>query len=134
MADVGTDTWCRTTLVTTRRESGRPRIINRICRRLRTPRGSLYFHPGYGLDIESYLGEELTSDRTRRLVRDVAAEVEAESTVHEDSVIVESSETVLNGVAAIDLRIRCTTKAGPLDFVVSVAAVTLELLGVRGDA
>jgi hypothetical protein len=129
--DLGTDMWCRFGVVSTRVERGKDRVINRICRRITTPRGRLHFHPDYGIDMTTFIGAEHSPERTRRIESELRAEIEAEATVDASSVRVDTVETVVNHVTSLDFQIRANTTQGPVDFVATVNAVTLDLLGVR---
>lgn len=131
--DFGRDLWCRTELVTTRIAKGVDLVINRMVRRLTTKKGTLRYHPEWGIDVTEYVGAEFTpdGDQGRRMQNDIVAEIEDEPTVLRGSV--ESSVLEVKGPTSTTFEISVSgeLRTGPFEFVISIDKVTLELIGVR---
>ena len=134
MVDIGKDMWCRGSLVTTREESGSDRVVNRLVRRLTTPRGRLHFHPDYGIDMTNVIGEEVTEEGLRRLRVAVVNEVEADRAIVDDSVAADITTIAGPQDTALQIAVRGDSEVGPFDFNVTVDLVTLTVLGVSEAA
>lgn len=61
--------------------SGRRVVMEAVLKRLSTPRGMLWAHPDYGLDLRNYIGEQITDATLAQLRSDVQAECENDERV-----------------------------------------------------
>lgn len=104
-------------------EDGRV-IAEAVARRLSTKRGTMPFHPDYGLDLRDYLNEAVTPDVLYRLK--AAVELECE----QDERVQSATATITYSLATQQLRvaIEVVTNTENLRFVLSVSQVSVELL------
>ncbi len=131
--DFGRDLWCRNQLVSTRYARGVELVVNAIIRRIRTAKGTLKYHPNYGIDLE-LIGLELVPGTIARIEAELVAQVEAERRVLAGSVAVSVTPVVLSDRTNLQISISGACAAGPFDFVTTIDRVTLEILGVRRAA
>ena len=126
--DYGTDLWARQTLSTTRTVKGVALIVNALVRRLTTPKGRLIFHRGYGLALDSYVGDEMATATRFRVETEVRDQIESDPRIYRDSVRVSVVEVA--GPNGSDLQISASgdSQLGPFDFVATVDKVNLSLL------
>lgn len=96
-----------------------------LLRRLITPRGTLLDDPTFGYDIRSRLNDGLTAADLAQLRALVVAECERDERV----------ETVSAAVAIVGSALRVTltgrSSAGPFRLVLSVSAVTADVLAAE---
>jgi phage baseplate assembly protein W len=98
-------------------------LIQALLRRLSTRRGTLAFHPDYGLDLRDYLLDSVTEDTAHRIRSDVIQECEEDERVESADASVEwdaATETL-----SIDVTVEAA--AGPFDFVVEVSKLAITL-------
>jgi hypothetical protein len=100
---------------------------NALARRLVTPRGGLFYDPNYGLDVRAFVNAGFTAQQLAQVQADIAAEVSKDERVENPQVTVVSN--VQTGSMAI--TIVCELAEGPFQFLVSVNALTVELLRVE---
>lgn len=100
-------------------------LAEALCRRLTTPRGTLPFHPDYGLDLRSFLNESMTQDLLYRL----KAAVERECELDERVVTASAAITFTPATQALRVRLSVTTGSGPFRFVLNVTSLTVQMLG-----
>lgn len=127
----GIEVWCRLSLVTTRFARGVDVLINALIRRITTPRGTLYFHPDYGLDVREYVGLELTPSTRTRIQSEVEQQIEADPRVYAGTVDVQVREVVEGNFTTLEIEISGQARGGPFAFVVPINKVTLEILNIR---
>jgi phage baseplate assembly protein W len=99
-------------------------VAEALARRLSTPRGTLPFHPDYGLDVREYLNEAVTQDALYRMKAAVELECEQDERVEN----AEATITYSASTQTLRLSIEATTTTGPLRFVLNVSQVSVELL------
>lgn len=99
-------------------------IAEALARRLSTPRGSLPFHPDYGLDLRSYLNEAVTADLLYRMK--AAVELECEQDERIDGA--KATITYAQSTMSMKVRVDVTTTTAALRFVLSVSQVSVDLL------
>jgi len=128
--DFGRDLHATTTLDTTRVVRGVQLVVNALLRRLRTRRGTLYFHPNYGSFAEP-IGESTEPADLARLEAQYRTTVEADSRVAPGSAVVTVTVSQVDAATRLDVRIECDTAEGPVDLVLSVDKLTLAILGIR---
>lgn len=126
----GRDLWARRTLVTTREAKGIDVLVNALVRRITTPKGTNYYHPDYGVDVE-IVGEEIRPGTILRFTNELLAQVQSDNRVVKGSVFVDVKEVKTATVTNLEYTIRGDSELGPFDFVTTVDRVTLELLGVK---
>lgn len=123
--DFGTDVSCTDdldpyfTLV-----SGRLALAQACYRRLTTRRGSLPFHPEYGLDLRSYLSQALTPAKIFEINSAIAAELRKDERITRAIVRTTSVEQAASFVCRIEL----VTAKGPFKFTIRADQVTVALL------
>ena len=105
--------------------TGRTVVAQAIARRFMTPRGRLIGDANYGFDLTGYVNDDLSSADLSR----IASGCEAEAV--KDERVISASVTVTLSVAGL-LLVTCVldTAAGPFTLVLSVTAVTVEVLKV----
>jgi len=99
-------------------------VAEALARRLSTPRGSLPFHPDYGLDLRGYLNDAMTPERLYQLR--AAAELECEQDERVQSAEVKASFSL--ATQSLRVSINVTTNTGDLRFVLNVSQVSVDLL------
>ncbi|MDV6376362.1 hypothetical protein [Deinococcus arenicola] len=108
MSDFGTDLGGTGQLVT-----GGENLIQALTRRIQTPRGSLFYDPGYGSTLHEWLGEGIQDDGLEVAVT-LEIDLEEDPRVRSASVTVEQvTLRSIRLVAAVD------TAAGPFELVVA---------------
>lgn len=120
MTDFGTDI---TEELTWRPVSGLENLARAIARRYITPRGALWYAPGYGLDLRRYLNEAMTPELLEEMRILVEQEAEKDPRVRfaEASVAPEPDHRVR-------VALRLETDQGPFDLILSVDRVSVEVL------
>lgn len=130
--DYGRDLWCRDTLVSTREAKGIDIVINALVRRILTTKGTLTFHPDYGVD-EISIGDEWTPGLKARAEYAYRMACEADPRVTEGSVRVVITPTVGPNRTDLEIAISGRSSLGPFAFVTTIDKVTLDLIGVRKE-
>ena len=106
--------------------SGRRAVGQAIARRLVTPRGGLLDDPSYGYDLRQLVGEALRPGDLATVQAEVADQCRADERVDDAAV------TVTQSGAAVRVEIILALEAvGPLRLVLSVSAVTSEILALE---
>ena len=98
-------------------------LAEALARRLITPKGSLTFHPDYGLDLRQYINEAMDDTTVARLKQAIAQELLQDERVGDVDV------TVAFIQASGKLLITCqvVTAKGPFPFVLALSNVGVEL-------
>lgn len=120
MADFGVDISALPDL-DFRPKLGLPNLAEAIARRYITPRGALWYAPGYGLDLRRYLNEAMTPELLEEMRILVEQEAEKDPRVRfaEASVAPEDHR--------VRVALRLETDQGPFDLVLSVDRVSVEV-------
>lgn len=106
--------------------SGARAVGQAIARRLVTPRGGLLDDPSYGYDLRQLVGEALRPGDLATVQAEVADQCRADERVDDAAV------TVTQSGAAVRVEIILALEAtGPLRLVLSVSAVTSEILALE---
>lgn len=103
-----------------RRVSGRTAFLQAIARRLRTPRGGLFYAPDYGTDIRSLLS---TATTPRAIEQAITAEVLKDERTESCTARITTDDS---GVT--EIRIDVVDADGPFSLTIDPADLTLELL------
>lgn len=109
--------------------SGRPQLAQAIGRRITKRRGTLGWigdDPDQGIDVRDYLGSDADAQSAFR----VAAMVEGEVLRDERVLACQATATITDGTLTLSLRL--ADADGPFRLVLSVSAVTVDLLKVYG--
>lgn len=136
VTDFGTDTSCLTGLRTGRLASGVQLVAEAIYRRLSTPRGMLRGgddEANYGIDLADMIGQVSTPSQVAALPGQIQSEVKKDERVQEVTVTA-TAATGSAGDVTWAISIECTTALGPFSLVLSVNAVTVELLNLQIEA
>jgi hypothetical protein len=121
MADLGLDLYGVDDLTADGREvSGRLCLIQAIARRLRTPRGALWYDPDYGYDVRRFLNAPPTA------AGELANNVESEA--EKDERVSQARATASFSGDTLTIRLDIADSGGPFSFVLKVTDVTVELL------
>jgi hypothetical protein len=104
-------------------KSGFALLGERLVNRFTTPRGALFYDPGYGRDLRLYLNEGLTDAALAQLAAEAEAEAEAEEGITKATATVTTP-----AVDSLRIELALETSEGPLRLVLAVSAVTVELL------
>lgn len=105
-------------------DSGRV-VAEALARRLSTPRGSMPFHPDYGLDLRAYLNEAMTDAKLYQLRAGVELECEQDERV----LTADVKATFVQSTFSLRVQVNATLNTGnELRFVLNVSQVTVELL------
>lgn len=122
MADFGVDISALPDL-DFRLKSGLPNLAEAIARRYITPRGALWYAPGYGLDLRRYLNEAMTPELLEEMR--ILVEQEAEK---DPRVLLAEARVALEPGHRVRVALRLETDEGPFDLVLSVDRVSVEVL------
>lgn len=123
MTDLGTDY----SLIERRLKTGLDNLRGAILRQLQTPRGGLFYDPGYGFDLREAVNAPWNAQTRYQLETFAQAAVERDPRVLEAEV-----EARQIDLERIRLTIRGQTAAGPFALVIDATALTAEVL--RADA
>lgn len=104
--------------------SGFRNLGNALARRLSTPRGALFYDPGYGLDLRSYLNAGLTDAKLSELVSAIGSECEKDERVQQADV----TATYSYQTSTLRVRIEVLTADGPFRLILGVDQVTVAIL------
>jgi phage baseplate assembly protein W len=99
-------------------------LTEALARRLCTPRGTLPFHPDYGLDLRQYLNQSMTADALYRLKTAAERECEQDERVGSADAVV----TYTPSSSSLKVSLTINTAAGPFRLVLSVTQVSVDLL------
>ena len=124
MADLGIDLSCATDLERSMRTvSGQRALAQALLRRLQTPRGGLFCDEDYGFDLRELVN---TGFEARDLFRfRVAIEAELEK---DPRVAAARATLTPDGTGGLRLALQVESAEGPFDLVLSVSALSVELL------
>lgn len=108
--------------------SGRRNLAEALLRRLKTPRGGLWYDPNYGTDIRQYLNHEYDPEGV-----EIAFEIEQKviSEVTKDPRVKSAVCRFMSGGLADrygKIHLVVTTAAGPFDLVLSIDQITGEVV------
>jgi phage baseplate assembly protein W len=98
-----------------------------LARRLRTPRGGLWYAPDYGTDLRQYVLAPVFSARAMEMA--AAAECRKDERVE----AVKARAVQGDDPSSVELTIDVETADGPFALVLNVSAVTVELLRIEAD-
>jgi len=98
-------------------------LADAVLRRWFTPRGRLWAHPDYGMDIRDYLNDEVTIERLMTLKAEAEAQAEQDERILACQVRLsyDPREEKLTLKAALD------SEAGPFGLVAAVTAVSTTM-------
>jgi phage baseplate assembly protein W len=105
---------------------GLPMLGDALARRLMTPRGSLVFHPDYGIDLRAWLSRRLTPAALARLRSEVEDELRQDERVLEVDATVEFQQATWSLI--IHASVVTADGPFPLTFVVTELGVQLTTL------
>jgi hypothetical protein len=88
--------------------TGFPVLLEALARRLKTPRGGLFYDLSYGFDVRQFLNSRMLDDVLFRLVSGVETELEKDARVLRADVEVTRFES-----SSIELAVLLETEAGP---------------------
>lgn len=125
MTDFGSDISTSPVLDGTMRPISGPRVVLEACaRRLTTPRGSLWAHLDYGLDLRSWLNESFTVAAQAEMAAAITAELEKDERVLE----VSASSSLDSRTGVLTVRIGVAMAEGPFRLVLAVSRATVDLV------
>jgi phage baseplate assembly protein W len=104
--------------------SGRILHAEAIARRLQTPRGRLIDDPNYGFDLTGYIDDDVSPADIARIQASSAAECLKDQRTLAATVTIQ----FLSGVLIVSILL--TDAAGPFSLVLSISAVTTQILAV----
>lgn len=131
----GKDTSCLTALRTGRFATGARLVAEAAYRRLSTPRGTLSGgddEANYGLDLADLIGSVSTPSAAAALPDQIQAELLKDERISAVTATVASTKT--GPSVSWTISIEGTTAAGPFSLVLSVAEVTVTIIGVTPGA
>lgn len=119
--DYGTDIDCGADLAIDMRETSGWLMLAQACvRRLKAPRGSLFYDPDYGYDLTGFVGAAKLPS---------AGQIENELLKDKRLSSVDVRVIQSGDGSSFDVRITATAyELGPFDFTIAASAVTAELL------
>jgi len=95
-----------------------------LARRLTTRKGSLSFHPSYGIDLRDYLNDEMNDG----LLFAMKSEIEGECENDERVLEADATVTYYQDTKSVRVSIAGVTAEGPFSMVLAVSAVSVDLL------
>ena len=95
-----------------------------IARRFLTPKGSLPFHPDYGIDIRDYLNDAMTRTRLFAIKAEMEIEARGDERVNEANIDV-SFDAVTKALTA---KISLVTEEGPYSLTLLVSQLSIQIL------
>lgn len=98
-----------------------------LAHRLSTPRGGLFYDPGYGTDIRAYLNEAMTAAKAAQLQADVQNELLKDERVQSCTAIA----TFTAAAETLNLTINVISSPGPFILQLAVSAVTVQVLAIN---
>lgn len=125
MTDFGSDISTFPTLDGTMRPITGQRVVLEACaRRLQTPRGALWAHQDYGLDLRAWLNESFGAASQAEMAAAITAELEKDERVLE--VAVSSSLDARTDVLTV--RIGVATAEGAFRLTLAVSRATVDVV------
>jgi phage baseplate assembly protein W len=107
--------------------SGARNVALAIARRLRTPRGGLFYDRNYGFDLRQFCNADVTADTMREIRAGVEAEALKDERVQEARCVVTWEPTA----ERFRVELRCNGAAGPFRLVAAIGAVSVEFLRIE---
>jgi phage baseplate assembly protein W len=104
--------------------SGFTCLAQALLRRLTTPRGGLFYDPGYGTDIRGYLGESMTNASAGSIQNAIEREITQDERI--TSAVVTATINLLASIIVVHITLQ--TALGPFTLVLAVSSVTVTLL------
>jgi hypothetical protein len=133
--DFGRDLAGTITLSTARTVAGQELYVNAMVRRITTPRGKLYFHRNYGIDVRQLLGQGTAPGDLRKHAADIVAEIENDPRTLRSTVAAQITESKdSDGTSTLAISVSGYSTRGPFDFVVTVDKVTFAILKIQTGA
>lgn len=106
--------------------SGPRVVVERVARRLMTPKGALPGFPEWGLDLMALIGKRMTNVEIERTKKAIQFECEDDEAVESARVV--GFEPVAGGIGHYRIQISLTLAEGPFELVLGVSDVGVELL------
>jgi hypothetical protein len=131
MADFGTDTLCLDSRKTGQYAFGGAIVGQRAYHRLTTPRGALRGgedEANFGIDLPGEIGRAATDAHARSIEGKIRNELCKDEQI--ETVDVTLVRSVDGPAVAYDITIEAKTAAGPFQLVLSVSAVSVQLVGL----
>lgn len=105
--------------------SGRTNLLNAIARRLRTPRGGLFYDPSYGEDVRMYLNRQIDTDILDQIRVNIEKQVQLDERVKTARASVTFNQAAFN----LKINLQITPVIGQtFTLVLSVDKLTVKLL------
>lgn len=109
-------------------ESGPPVVASALVRRLTTPRGGLFYDPGYGFAVQNYLNSASADGFA------IASEVEAECLKDPRVLSADVTQTFIQSTGALSLLVAVTLRNGTqFSLIINETQVTTALLNAALD-
>lgn len=105
---------------------GKRVLAEAIARRLSTRRGGLPYDLNYGTDVRSWLNESMSTDAASRCAQACEAEASKDERVYS----ADAQVTFELATSRLTIRMSVQSGEGPFALVLSVSAVSVELLEV----
>lgn len=109
-----------------RLKSGKANYVEAIARRLSTPRGGLFYAPGYGYDVREFLNETDSSEARFSLEVNAAAECE-----NDPRTLAAEAEVLEVSRSNFKLKLGLVTAEGPFVLILKVDQLTVEVLNAN---
>jgi len=107
--------------------SGARNVALAVARRLRTPRGGLFYDPDYGYDLIQFCNADVDAAVMSELRSGIESEALKDDRVKQAS----CSVTWEPGAERFRVDLRCSSAVGPFRLVLAVGSVTVETLKVE---
>lgn len=104
--------------------SGRRGLAQEIANRLISPRGSYLPDPEYGFDVRAFLNESIGIGEIFRIESGVESEALKDERVDD----ADATVTYIESSASLRIELRLVDGQGPFDLVISIDALTVDLL------
>jgi len=104
--------------------SGSRVVLEACARRLQTPRGALWAHSDYGLDLRAWLNESFDAGAQAAM----AAAIEAELEKDERVLGVQVAASLDHRTNALRIAVSIATSDGPFRLVLSVSRISVDVL------
>jgi len=106
--------------------SGYQNLATQLIRRLSTRRGTLFYDPNYGDDIRLFMNSPINNATLEQIKYTIKRQCEADPRIDNADVSATYSQSTLT----LEVDIALTTFLGPFTLVISVDALTIELLTI----